>query len=515
MVATPAIQPKPQPPQPASNENNNNNNNNNNNSTILIESSVAIIHDPLRDILAGIPSSVDTLDLSKHIATLTEKQITHIVAYTSHNIRTLIIKNWIEIVKPMLLRTLGMYLGPHLIHLDLSGSHIQDIHLETITTHLSKVQTICLQGCPLITSKGIRPVAAACNTTLTSLDMSHSRKVSSECLQWVAGSIGDVSCGKLLSFDASYCPLVGDPGVASLGISTGIGGGCPASLQFVNLSYCTKITDGGASAMCRKLRWLRVLRLEGLCRVGDKTLVAIGSGCPLLRSLNVSRCGEITDKGLMAIARGCHRLQNLNVAGAKRMTEYGLCSLAQKCGGLQVLNVTGCENITHNGLQALIQGLNYVREAHTFFGFVPKDTALKEKLQDMEYRLQEDAAILMQNGVLRRVYRRWGRQFLYRLYMSKCATIIQRGYRKYSRRLIFATRIHEAKCIKSAITIQRVYRGSVVRKLAAKEIFRRQEYARLQAYAIPIQTLFRAFIVRKKVSYATLISDIPWLPANS
>ena len=252
--------------------------------------------------------------------------------------------------------------------------------------------------------------------------------------------------------------------------------------------------------MCLKLRGLKVLRLEGLTRVGDPTLIAIGKGCPMLRSLNVSRCGIITDKGIMAVAHGCPRLQHLNVAGAKKVTEKGLCSLAQTCSGLQLLNVTGCEEVTPNGLRALIHGLNYVREASTFFGFIPKDTALKEKLEDTEYRLQENAAILLQNGILRRVYRRWGRQFLYRLYMSKKAAIIQRAYRKYSRRLIFITRIREAIRHKGATTIQRVYRGYVVRKLAAKEIYRRKQYARLQAYAIPIQTIYRGFIVRKKVS---------------
>lgn len=57
-----------------------------------------------------------------------------------------------------------------------------------------------------------------------------------------------------------------------------------------------------------------------------------------------------------------------------QVTERGVCSLAQRCRGLHTLNLTGCHEIGQGGLSGLIQGVGeaYVKEAKTFFGFIPR-----------------------------------------------------------------------------------------------------------------------------------------------
>jgi hypothetical protein len=71
-----------------------------------------------------------------------------------------------------------------------------------------------------------------------------------------------------------------------------------------------------------------------------------------------------------------------------------------------VLNLDGCEEVTTNGLHSLVRGLLYVRLAGTFMGFVPKDTAVLEKFEDIQSALEETAAIRFQNGLMRRFNKR-------------------------------------------------------------------------------------------------------------
>lgn len=120
--------------------------------------------------------------------------------------------------------------------------------------------------------------------------------------------------------------------------------------------------------------------------------------CQNLLSLNCSMCNLLTDRALAGLAIGCQKLQALNVAGAKKISEAGLCELAQHCGNLSTLNVGGCELVTRNGLLALIEGLEYVEEAKTFFGFLPIDKSTDVKLKAQQEMIESNGAIKIQNA---------------------------------------------------------------------------------------------------------------------
>jgi hypothetical protein len=447
--------------------------------------------DPVRSILASTPPSVRVLDLTCHISILSEDQLIQVVQHARH-CTSLVLREW-QNIEVTALRTVFIRLGSNLLSVDLSGSSLSDAQLEILSLQLSAVTTLKLRQCRFITTKSMQPMVKSCHTTLTALDLSQSAKVKSECLHWIAGTLSHKipTCSSLHLLDVSECKLLGDDGLASLGQ------GCRA-LRYVNVSECPKVSDAGVSAMCRGLRSLRVLRLQGCPLVGDKGLAAVGQHCHQLRSLNVSRCGPVTDRGLKALAAGAPRLQALNLAGAKKVTEAGLCALAQACAGLQIMNVTGCEQVTKNGLLALIEGLKYVREAKSFFGFVPKDTALLEKFDDVEYFLEENAAIRVQNALMKSFNRKWGRGYLFRMRMAMCATVIQRAFRRHVKRLMYLVKEEENKRHSAATNIQRLYRGFRVRKYAMAERRRRQEFSKLGNYAVRVQKIYRGFIMRKK-----------------
>ena len=59
-----------------------------------------------------------------------------------------------------------------------------------------------------------------------------------------------------------------------------------------------------------------------------------------------------------------------------------MCSLAQNCAGLHTLNMTGCVEVGLGGLHGLISGVGegFVKEAKTFFGFVPRRSMIDRRV---------------------------------------------------------------------------------------------------------------------------------------
>lgn len=59
-----------------------------------------------------------------------------------------------------------------------------------------------------------------------------------------------------------------------------------------------------------------------------------------------------------------------------------MCSLAQNCPGLHTLNMTGCVEVGLGGLHGLISGVGegFVKEAKTFFGFVPRRSMIDRRV---------------------------------------------------------------------------------------------------------------------------------------
>lgn len=59
-----------------------------------------------------------------------------------------------------------------------------------------------------------------------------------------------------------------------------------------------------------------------------------------------------------------------------------MCSLAQNCPGLHTLNMTGCVEVGLGGLHGLISGVGegLVKEAKTFFGFVPRRSMIDRRV---------------------------------------------------------------------------------------------------------------------------------------
>jgi hypothetical protein len=286
--------------------------------------------DPVRAALATTPEGVTTLDLGRYIRKLSQMQVLQLAGALETHVSGLLLREW----RPLdlgILRTLTLHLGSRLLTLDLSDTDLTDVHLHAIVPQLAVLRTLKLRKCALLTSAGIRALVQACHNTLTFLDLSECKRVTSDCLMWLGGALAHNSprCALLRTLDISGCRQVGDEGLV------GLGQGCRA-LRDVNLSGCSRATGRGVAALVQQLRGLRVLAARDCPLVGDRALLASGQHCHKLRSLNVGRCGPITDRGLAALGGGCPGLQALNLAGAKAVSEDGLCKLVTGARGMQV-----------------------------------------------------------------------------------------------------------------------------------------------------------------------------------
>ncbi|KAI3951819.1 hypothetical protein MKW92_009217 [Papaver armeniacum] len=203
---------------------------------------------------------------------------------------------------------------PHLTHIRLSFSHINDKGLEAVAKCCSSLKVVNLSWCRSITDSGI------------SLLLQNCRKL---------GSLYINSCGKI----------------------TGIGFlGCAHTLTHLELGRC-KLKPEGISAIVSGggLKYLRLTSYE-LSKVGEgsintETVMTISRGCPLLKELVLADCEEVELEAWEAIGWNCKYLEFLYVYGCRKLCDQGLEALFNRCNKLLRLFVDGDNSCSSSALK--------------------------------------------------------------------------------------------------------------------------------------------------------------------
>jgi len=117
---------------------------------------------------------------------------------------------------------------------------------------------------------------------------------------------------------------------------------------------------------------------------------------------------------------------------------------------------------------ALIEGLTYVQEAKTFFGFVPIGSATDQKLLDQQWIIENNSARVLQNCYHNLLARRASSAMVKFLREDKAALEIQLWFERAMR-----TKEHRRKRLiieqnKKVVEIQRVIRGYWGRLVASE-----------------------------------------------
>eukprot|EP00268_Persea_americana_P034521 TRINITY_DN3415_c0_g1_i13.p1 TRINITY_DN3415_c0_g1~~TRINITY_DN3415_c0_g1_i13.p1 ORF type:complete len:578 (+),score=80.25 TRINITY_DN3415_c0_g1_i13:522-2255(+) len=152
---------------------------------------------------------------------------------------------------------------------------------------------------------------------------------------------------------------------------------CPSleeiSMSFTSLGLGEEDFVSELGKNC-KIRSLKLRHNENL---RDETLERIGTLCPELSSLDVSRCWSITGVGIGGIGKhctkitelridGCRKVRNLGsdlqfsklevlMASASGIEDEGLEMIGRGCQRLRILDVNGCLGVTEKGLRQLLE----------------------------------------------------------------------------------------------------------------------------------------------------------------
>ncbi|KAH9622534.1 hypothetical protein KSS87_014603 [Heliosperma pusillum] len=85
-------------------------------------------------------------------------------------------------------------------------------------------------------------------------------------------------------------------------------------------------------------------------------LLAIGRGCPSLKSLSLENVINVGDEGLFEISKECHMLEKLDLCSCKSITNKGLIAISERCPNLVTLSVELCPEIGNNSISAIAKG---------------------------------------------------------------------------------------------------------------------------------------------------------------
>ena len=136
-------------------------------------------------------------------------------------------------------------------------------------------------------------------------------------------------CTRLTCLELAGCPQIRDTGWRVLRHFQ--------MLQVLDLGGCSTFVEAD---LLRPLTDMRILKLTYCHRLSDFSFLG---QMPCLEFLDVSWCSSLTDESLSAVSRAS-RLSYLNLRGCFRITDAGLAHLQDL--NLKVLNLAGCMNLT-------------------------------------------------------------------------------------------------------------------------------------------------------------------------
>merc|ERR1740130_857345 len=157
--------------------------------------------------------------------------------------------------------------------------------MEGVMLRTWNLREINLARCKNVNAPCLRDIVWSCHQTLTSLDVSHCKRLNADALSWLGGALGfnTPPCKRLQTLNAENCVGVGDAGLCGLAL------GCH-KLRWLNLAHCTKVTDTGTNGLTKGCTQLTLCNLARCFQITNKTLGYFGRRCHQLRSLHLGNC---------------------------------------------------------------------------------------------------------------------------------------------------------------------------------------------------------------------------------
>ena len=239
-----------------------------------------------------------------------------------------------------------------LTYLNLNAcQELTDCGLMSLAGNVTKLTNLGLYWNVKISDEGLQTICQS-NTSLTSLRLSGCKRLTDFSVTSITSS-----CSFLTSLDLTRCPKITDAGLRTISSHS--------TLETLLLYACSGFGDDGVSALVGSLHNLPVLDLCGTGELTDEvwrndffspdqvklslTQIDCGQGLtpcstlsiPRLRKLNIGWCPKLTNKTLEALGKGCPALEYLYLLGNPSMDLDGLQSLAKGCTKMCGMDICG------------------------------------------------------------------------------------------------------------------------------------------------------------------------------
>lgn len=118
-------------------------------------------------------------------------------------------------------------------------------------------------------------------------------------------------------------------------------------LKFLDVNYCTSVTDEGLKAIARSCTDLEILNLSGCNKISGYGIAYIARSCNKLKELNIKKCTKIDDSAILEIAWSSQSLEYFNVSYCTKISNRSIAAIAYYYkNNLKLLNVVGCKDIS-------------------------------------------------------------------------------------------------------------------------------------------------------------------------
>jgi len=250
--------------------------------------------------------------------------------------------------------------SPNLRKLDISScSKITDDSVCGLSRSCRQLESLSVNNCVLLTNRSIFAVSVIC--PLVELRLHNCRFITDAALVSIARH-----CRMLGLLDVSWCDQLSDDGILQL--RDGARNLRELSLEEVNIRPTT------VSFLALRCSSLRSINLA-YTQTDDEALFRLATGCPRLKSLDLTACNAVTSAGLsralellqelkslkvrwlegMQSMPLCHpKLENLDVSFCKYLTREGLLGTGTRCRGLVHVDLAWCTSLTVQDFHDLV-----------------------------------------------------------------------------------------------------------------------------------------------------------------
>jgi len=133
------------------------------------------------------------------------------------------------------------------------------------------------------------------------------------------------------------------------------------SFKVLNLASCVKLSSVGLNSLFLKCGVLEDLNLSGITCVNDELIENLCEACPTIQKLSLRRCIYVSDLALCSIASSLW-LEHLDISHCSKITNTGIEVLSVACNGLITLTAKRLRKLSNKSINILFQNCNLLKE---------------------------------------------------------------------------------------------------------------------------------------------------------